>query len=81
MPELGANYRLGQWQLGASLGAFLVPTFGPTLPRGEIAVAPSCAPAKPGAVGCTPVSQAIASERAYGAFGLVSPTVSAGYVF
>jgi hypothetical protein len=81
MPEFGATYRLGSWQVGASLGALFVPTAGPTLPRGEIAVPPACDPTKPGAVGCTPVSQAIASERAYGAFGLLAPTISAGYVF
>jgi hypothetical protein len=81
MPVLGAAYARGAFQVGASFGAFFVPRFGPTLPRDEIAVAPACDALRPGAVGCTPVSRAIASERAYGPFASLLPLFHVGYTF
>src|SRR5262249_45238826 len=72
MPELGASYAIGSWHVAGSLTMLFIPLFGPELPRNQIVVPPSCEPSNKGAVGCTPVSQSIASERAYGPYALLA---------
>jgi len=82
MPEIGVETDVSGWALGGALGVLFLPGTGPSLPHDSITVSSDgCDLDHPGALGCAPVYEAIADERAYGPFWMLVPQVSARYAF
>jgi hypothetical protein len=81
LPELGAEARFGALQVGFTIGAAFFPALGPRFKHENTGVSPRCEASDPTAVGCAPVTNLLAGERAYGAFMLWSPQISLGYAF
>jgi hypothetical protein len=82
MPEIGAETKVGGWNLGGALGVMYVPTEGPDSAHESLSVSrEGCDLDNPGNVACAPAYGGVAGERAYGPLFLFVPQVSATYVF
>jgi PEGA domain len=81
MPEIGAQFTVGSFLLGASVGAAFFPFHGPRFSHTDTGVAPQCEVTHPGGVGCAPIANLVSNERAYGAFALFTPQLEVGYTF
>jgi hypothetical protein len=81
MPAVGADAKLGSLDVGLSFGAAIFPGDGPTFGHENLQAQPNQDFTNEGAVGNASATDAIANERAYGAFVAWVPSVSVGYTF
>ncbi len=82
MPEIGAETKVGGWNLGGALGVLYLPKEGPDSAHESLSVSrEGCDLDNPGNVACAPSYGGVAGERAYGPLFLIVPQVSATYVF
>lgn len=81
LPEVGVVGDFGEWQAGASLGAWWVLSRGPTLPNNTVRVFPDCFGKDPSSAGCVADSRQFAGESAYQAFAMVAPQLWLARVF
>jgi hypothetical protein len=81
-PELGVEASLRDFRVGLGLGYMAFLGAGPAFSHGLVEVSPAgCSRMDPGAAACAPASALVAGERAYRAFAVWVPTVTAGYAF
>jgi hypothetical protein len=82
MPEIGAETKVGGWNLGGALGVMFLPKEGPDSAHESLSVSrEGCDLDNPGNVACAPAYGGVAGERAYGPLFLFVPQISATYVF
>jgi hypothetical protein len=81
MPDLGLSARLGDWEAGASLSAFVLLSQGPDLGNGAVRVFPSCNAQAPSSPGCVADSGQFRGEKAYAPFVLAAPQLTVSRVF
>jgi len=75
LPTAEARWKRGAWHLGLGVSVPIFVVAGPDNDHGELGV-PPCDPAVP--VTCVKRQSTVKEERAYGAFWMLAPRVSAG---
>ena len=80
LPAVGADAKVGPFDVGVSLGLAIFPTEGPSFEHARFGATPNRSD-DPAAVGNAPLSDVIADGRAYGSFLLWVPQISVGHTF
>jgi hypothetical protein len=81
LPEVGMDYAVGKWRVGAALGVLFVPSEGPELPTNDVVVKPDCPASAPESLGCAPAARLGSENRSHGPFEAWVPQVRASYTF
>lgn len=79
MPRIAIERNFGAIDLSAALMPMFVTTSGTSTPRGTVTVPPSCSPADPRSVGCTPEVDLVRGQRGHGPFDVIFPTLGIRY--